>query len=116
MRTENGRAMPRFRVVLAVSALLVGGVAQGADEEAPAPSLPVVVASPPAGCKKLGEVKGLDQRNAPSADAARLDALKEARKLGATHVKEVWAGRVGAWTELYKVNAYRCPTAPATGK
>ncbi|MEI6226967.1 MAG: hypothetical protein WCS72_19690 [Deltaproteobacteria bacterium] len=100
-----------FRIALVTAAVLVFSPARGAEAEEGS-KVPIEVKSAPAGCKNLGEVKGSCNRNPCGPEIARRDALDEARKLGATHLKTTWAGRYGAYTEIYKGVAYRCSATP----
>ena len=100
-----------FRMALVTAMALASSPARGAEAEAKPPD-PIEVKSAPAGCKNLGEVKGSCNRNPCGPEIARRDALDEARKLGATHLKTTWAGRYGAYTEIYKGVAYRCSATP----
>ncbi len=99
---------------MAVAASMVLGcaLAHGAEGEAGPPRPPVEVTAAPPGCKSLGEVKGSCSSNPCGSEIARQDALNEARRMGATHVRVTWAGRYGAYTEIWKGIAYRCPAAP----
>jgi hypothetical protein len=116
MRFKFGGEKPIFRIVLVAAAILAVFPTRGVEAEAGPPPVPVEVKSTPPGCKSLGEVKGSCSRNPCSQEIARKDALDEARKLGATHLKATWAGRYGAFSEIYKGIAYRCPaTAPVPG-
>jgi hypothetical protein len=117
MRSNLGIERRIFRMALVTAAVLALSPARGAEAEAGAPPVPVEVKSTPPGCKNLGEVKGSCNRNPCGPEIARKDALDEARKLGATHLKTTWARRYGAFTEIYKGIAYSCPaTTPAPGK
>ncbi len=117
MRYGSRMAKTFFRVALVTVAALALCSTQRAQAGDGPPSEPLEVKYAPAGCTNLGEVKGSCSRNPCGPEIARKDALDEARKLGATHLKTVWAGRYGAYTEIYKGMAYRCPTtAPVQGK
>jgi hypothetical protein len=117
MRYGSRMANPVLPVALVLGVALAFLSTQGAKADDGPPPEPVEVKSTPAGCKNLGEVKGSCSRNPCSPEIARRDALDEARKLGATHLKTTWAGRYGAFTEIYKGVAYRCPgTAAVPGK
>jgi hypothetical protein len=107
-------AKPSIRMALVMVAALASLSTQRAKADDGAAPEPVEVKSAPAGCKNLGEVKGSCSRNPCSPEIARKDALDEARKLGATHWKTTWAGRYGAYTEIYKGVAYRCPSASSS--
>ena len=84
--------------------------------------LPVqLVPSAPPGCTKIGDIQGSDEAEpqmTPSREVAKADAFQQARKKGATHVVQTFAGRCGRNTECYDVTAYRCPApaAPAPGE
>jgi hypothetical protein len=70
------------------------------------------VPSAPPGCTKIGDIQGSDEAEpqmTPSREAAKADAVQQARKKGATHVVQTFAGRCGRNTECYDVTAYRCP-------
>ena len=118
MKSGRGsiRALARFALGT-VTVLAVVATGNSGAQASPS-QLPIVVGSTPPGCKRLEDVRGRDQGRDPSAEAAQNDALKEAAKLGATHVKTVWSGRAGAYTEAYRGAAYRCPApaAPSEGK
>jgi len=116
MQTKLGFEKRIFRMAVVAAGVLAFSPARGAEAEG-GPQVPIEVKSAPAGCKNLGEVKGSCYRNPCSPEIARKDALDEARKLGATHLKTTWAGRYGAYTEIYKGIAYRCSaTPPASGQ
>ena len=110
MQTNLGFKKRIFRMALVTAAVLAFLPARGAEAEGSS-QVPIEVKSTPAGCKSLGEVKGSCNRNPCGPEIARKDALDEAQKLGATHLKTTWAGRYGAYTEIYKGVAYRCPKA-----
>jgi hypothetical protein len=109
------RSSSRTGVRLALGALTVLAVlaTERVSADDTPEKLPILVGIAPTGCKNLGEVRGRDQGNSISSAAAEKDGLREARKLGATHVRTVWAGRVGAYTEAYKGVAYKCPAPGA---
>jgi hypothetical protein len=107
-------AIPSIRMALVMVAALALLSTQRSEAEDGPPPEPIEVKSAPAGCKSLGEVKGSCWRNPCSPEIARKDALDEARKLGANHLKTTWAGRYGAASEIYKGVAYRCPNAPSS--
>jgi hypothetical protein len=99
-----------------LQALAILAVAAGARTEVAAGDspVPVVVTSAPSGCKKLGEVQGkhYDMAN-PRVDWATEDALKQAQKLGATHVVTAASG-LRYKTAFFKGIAFRCPAPPAS--
>jgi hypothetical protein len=112
-----------FRVhcsCVALAVLAVGcATTSGAAGTSAGPPVQLVP-SAPAGCTKIGDLEGSDEvepQMTPSREAAKADALDQARRKGATHVVETFAGRCGRYTECYDVTAYRCPAAgaPAPG-
>jgi hypothetical protein len=121
MKTGGGPT-PRLgwvALAVAVAALTAAPIRVAFAKESSPPTVQLVPSAPP-GCTKIGDIEGSDEAEpqmTPSREAAKADALRQARKKGATHAVQTFAGRCGRNTECYDVTAYRCPapTAPAPG-
>jgi len=82
-----------------------------AEDKAP---IVVVEVKPPGACKNLGKVTGTSQGNPVNESRAKMDALGQAKDLGATHFwyKSEYSGQRGSTGWAYDGVAYRCQAVP----
>ena len=109
-RRYTFRPAPQF--IIGAFALLTFAGAGVAEDK---PPIAVVEGHPPGACKNLGKVTGKSQENPLNESRAKLDALAQARDLGATHFwyMSEYSGQRGSYTWIYFGVAYRCQAAPA---
>jgi hypothetical protein len=106
-RSEGRQVMSRLKgfIVLSVAAIGCAGT------QALSKSVVTLEQDPAADCQSLGEVAGQDKGHVPDIEVAHEDALRQAAKLGATHVRvdRNKTGREGPYTVNWAGIAYRCP-------
>jgi hypothetical protein len=107
-RRYTRRSLAQF-IVGALALLTLAG-AGSAEGKTP---IVVVEAKPPGDCKNLGKVTGTSQGNPVNENRAKMDALDQAKDLGATHFwyKAEYSGQRGSMSWVYFGLAYRCQAA-----
>jgi hypothetical protein len=100
--TQLHAAMLTFAVLAAMSA-----VRARAEE----PPLPQVVSAAPKDCKDLGEVSGKVPGSFGKEEKGQVQAVKDARDLGATHLVVTDVASCSPYDICYEGKAYRCPSA-----
>ena len=100
--TQLHAAMITFAVLAAISTVRAGA------EETP---LPQVVSAAPKDCKDLGEVSGKVTGGPGKEEKGQVQAVKDARDLGATHLVVANIYSCSPYDICYEGNAYRCPSA-----
>jgi hypothetical protein len=107
VRSERRQVMSLLKglVVLSIAAIGCAGT------QARSKSVVTLEQDPPADCQSLGEVVGQDKGHYPDIEVAHEEALRNAAKLDATHVRvdRNKTGREGAYTVNWTGIAYRCP-------
>lgn len=107
MRFNRSEKLKRLLSALITFAGLAAlSTVRAADEVRPSPQ---VVSAVPKDCKDLGEVSGKHADNSPSEEKAQAQAIREATKMGATHLVFDSVIRCTAYTMCYEATAYRCP-------
>lgn len=100
--TQLHAAMLTFAVLAAISTVRAGA------EETP---LPQVVSAAPKDCKDLGEVSGKATGSFGKEEKGQVQAVKDARDLGATHLVLGNIYSCSPYDICYEGKAYRCPSA-----
>jgi hypothetical protein len=107
-KTARIALAPTVAVLVALSTLALAKQALAAD--GPDPVVLTSKSQLPADCVSLGEISE-ERMMATSPDPARVqaDAVKSARKKGATHLVTESLMHCGAYSYCYEGVAYRCP-------